>query len=121
MNTQRIVVLAGAFVAAIVVAFLVSHMLGGGAQTVKAALPPPSRVATSEVLVASGDLAPGTLLTPSSVRWQEWPKANVDSSFITKEANPDLDKVVTGAVVRAPLVSGEPLSTSKIVEHAQGA
>jgi len=121
MNTQRIVVLAGAFVAAIAVAFLVSHMLGGGTQTVKAALPPPPRVATSEVLVASGDLAPGTLLTPSSVRWQEWPKANVDSSFITQEANPDLDKVVTGAVVRAPLVSGEPLSTSKIVEHAQGA
>jgi len=120
MNLQRILVLAGAFVAAIAVAFLVSHMLGGGAQNVKAA-PPPPRIAMSEVLVAAADLSPGTLLTSSSVRWQEWPKSNVDSSFITRESNPDLDKVVTGAVVRAPLTSGEPLNASKIVEHAQGA
>jgi pilus assembly protein CpaB len=121
MNMQRVLVLAGAFVAAIAVAFLVSHMLGGGTPPVKAALPPPPRIATSEVLVAAADLSPGTQLTPSSVRWQEWPKANVDSRFITQQANPDLDKIVTGAVVRAPLVSGEPLNTSKIVEHAQGA
>ncbi len=120
MNMQRVLVLAGAFVAAIAVAFLVSHMVGGGTPNVKAALPPP-RIPTSEVLVAAADLSPGTQLTPSSVRWQEWPKSNVDSSFITRGNNPDVDKVVTGAVVRAPLVSGEPLNASKIVEHAQGA
>lgn len=121
MNTQRVLVLAGAFVAAIAVAFLVSHMLGGGTPPVKAALPPPPRIATSEILVAATDLAPGTQLTPASVRWQEWPKANVESSFITHDANPDIATLVNGAVVRAPLVSGEPLSHSKIVEHAQGA
>lgn len=120
MNTQRILVLGGAFVAAIVVAFLVSHMLGGNTQTVKAA-PPPPRIVTSEVLVAAADLSPGTQLTPASVRWQEWPKRNVDSSFFTEDANPDLSKVVAGAVVRAPLVSGEPLNSSKIVQHSQGA
>ncbi|MGD0190258.1 MAG: Flp pilus assembly protein CpaB [Rhizomicrobium sp.] len=120
MPMQRVLVLAGAFVAAVVVAFLVSHMLGGGTPKVNAALPPP-RIATKQVLVASADLSPGTQLTDSSVRWQEWPKANVDSSFITQDTNPDLHQVVTGAVVRAPLVKGEPLNRSKIVEHAQGA
>ena len=122
MNTQRILVLAGAFVAAIIVAFLVSHLLGGGGPPpVKAEPPPPPKVATSEVLVAAADLAPGMQLTDASVKWQEWPKSSVDSSFITHDANPDVDKVVAGAVVRAPLVSGEPLSTSKIVQHAEGA
>jgi len=120
MNMQRILVLAGAFVAAIVVAFLVSHMLGGGTPNVKAA-PPPPRIATNQVLVAAEDLAPGAQLTASSVRWQSWPKGSVDSSFITQEANPDLNSVVSGTIVRAPLVSGQPLTTSNIVEHAQGA
>jgi hypothetical protein len=32
MNRQRILVLAGAFVAAIVVAFVVSHLLGGSTE-----------------------------------------------------------------------------------------
>jgi pilus assembly protein CpaB len=118
MNTQRILVLAGAGIAALAAAFLVRYLLGGGTPKVVAALPPP--VTTSEVLVAAADLAPGAQLTPESVRWQQWPKRSVDSSFITHDATPDLGKVVTGAVVRAPMVSGEPLSTSKIVEHAQG-
>lgn len=119
MTTQRVLVLAGAFVAAIVVAFLVSHMLGGGTPPVKAALPP--RIATSQVLVAAENLQPGTQLTAASVRWQQWPKSNVDASFITQDATPDLGKAVEGAVVRAPLVAGEPLSSTKIVQHAEGA
>jgi len=120
MNRQRVFVLAGAFVAAIVVAFLVSHFLGGGTQKA-AAIPAPPKIAMSDILVASADLSPGTQLTSSDVRWQQWPKTSIDPRFITRDANPDIDNVVNGAVVRAPLVTGEPLTTSKIVEHAQGA
>jgi pilus assembly protein CpaB len=120
MNRQRILVLAGAFVAAIVVAFVVSHLLGGSTEKAKAVALPP-RIAMSEILVASADLSPGTQLTTSDVHWQQWPKASVDPRFITREANPVIENVVNGSVVRAPLVTGEPLTTSKIVEHAQGA
>ncbi len=120
MNRQRAFVLAGAFVAAIVVAFLVSHLLGGGTQTATA-IPLPPKIAMSDILVASADLSPGTQLSSSDVRWQQWPKASVAPGFITRDANPDLNNVVNGAVVRAPLVVGEPLTTAKIVEHAQGA
>jgi pilus assembly protein CpaB len=120
MNRQRAFVLAGAFVAAIVVAFLVSHLLGGGTQKATA-IPLPPKIAMSDILVASSDLSPGTQLSSSDVHWQQWPKASVDPGFISRDANPDVDRVVNGAVVRAPLVSGEPLTTSKIVEHAQGA
>jgi pilus assembly protein CpaB len=120
MNRQRILVLAGAFVAAIVVAFLVSHLLGGGTEKAKAVALPP-RIAMSDILVASADLSPGTQLSSSDVRWQQWPRASVDPRFITRDANPNVDNVVNGAVVRAPLVAGEPLTTSKIVQHAQSA
>jgi len=120
MNRQRVFVLAGAFVAAIVVAFLVSHLLGGGTQKA-AAIPEPPRIAMSDILVASSDLSPGTQLSSSDVHWQQWPKASIDPGFITRDANPDVDSVVNGSVVRAPLVAGEPITTKKIVEHAQGA
>jgi pilus assembly protein CpaB len=74
----------------------------------------------SDVLVAAGDLTPGSQLTPASVRWQEWPKASVDPSFITRDSAPDVSKVVQGTVVRSRMTSGEPLTTTKIV-HADAA
>jgi len=120
MNRQRVLVLAGAFIASIMVAFLVSHMLGGGTPKAQA-LPPPPRIAMSDVLVAATDMAPGTELSPSAVRWQQWPKSSLDPRFITRDTSPDIDRVIDGAVVRAPLVSGEPITNSKVVQHAQGA
>jgi pilus assembly protein CpaB len=119
MNTQRMLILGVAAVAAGAAALLARGLMGGGTQTAKAALPPP-RPTTVEVLVAASDLQPGTPLTVALVRWQEWPKSSVDSSFITQDAAPDLNRVVLGAVTRAPLVSGEPLSMTKIV-HADSA
>ncbi|MGB8366536.1 MAG: Flp pilus assembly protein CpaB [Rhizomicrobium sp.] len=116
MNTSRMLILGVAALAAIAAALLARGLLGGGTPQVKAALPPPPP-ATEEVLVAANDLQPGAALTASEVRWQQWPKSAVDASFITHNAVPDLDRVVAGAVVRAPLVSGEPLTASKIV-HA---
>jgi len=118
MNTQRMLILGVAAIAAGGAALLAHSLMGGGTQTAKAALPPP-KPATSEVLVASQTLQPGTALTPSLVRWQEWPKSAVDSSFITHDATPDLDQALKGTAVRASMVAGEPLATTKFV-HADG-
>jgi len=118
MNISRTLVVGGAVAAACVVALLVRGLLGGGTPQVKAALPPP--VTTRDVLVASNDLQPGTTLTIGAVHWQAWPKSAVDDSFITHDQMPDLNSFVTGAVVRAPMVTGEPLTTTKIV-HSDSA
>ena len=63
MNTQRMLILGVAAVAAGAAALLARGLMGGGTPTAKAALPPP-RPATVEVLVAASDLQPGTALTP---------------------------------------------------------
>lgn len=118
MDRTRMIVLAVAAVAAGAVALLARSLLGGGTPpTVAAAAPQPLM---SEVLVAAGDLTPGAPLTQASVRWEGWPKASVDPSFITRATAPDLSKVVQGAVVRAPMMAGEPLTTTKVV-HADSA
>jgi pilus assembly protein CpaB len=118
MNISRTLVVGGAVAAACVVALLVRGLLGGGTPPVRAALPPP--VTTSDVLVASSDLQPGTTLSIGAVHWQAWPKSAVDESFITHEQTPDLSTFVTGAVVRAPIVAGEPLTATKVV-HSDSA
>jgi pilus assembly protein CpaB len=115
MDRSRVIVLGVAAVAAGGVALLARSLLGGG--TPQTAAAPAPQIVMSEVLVAASQLSPGTALTPASVRWQDWPKGSVDSSFITQATAPDLAKVVQGAVVRAPMVPGEPLTTTKIV-HA---
>ncbi len=72
MNTQRLVVLGLALVAAAGAAFLVRGMLGGGTPPVEAKNAPPP-IAMSEVLVANTNLTPGQKLLPEQVRWAKWP------------------------------------------------
>jgi pilus assembly protein CpaB len=113
MNMQRLLILGLATLAAGAAAFLARGFLGGGTPTV-AARPAPM-VATSEVLVASSAIQPGQALNPSLVHWQRWPKSNVDASFVTHDVTPSIERAVTGTVARAPILSGEPLSETKIV------
>lgn len=119
MNRSRVIVLVLAAVAAGIAALLVRGLLGGGTPDVKAAIAP-APAAMVNVLVAESDIQPGTAITPALVRWQSWPKASADASFITEEGNPDTATIVKGTVARAPMTAGEPLSGTKIV-HADAA
>jgi pilus assembly protein CpaB len=114
MDRRRLIVVGCAAFAAIAAIFLMRALLGGG--TTKVAAAPQPKVETTEVLVASSALQPGTKLDPTMVRWQEWPKKSVDASFLTHETVPDVAKYSEKAVVRAPLVSGEPITDTKVVQ-----
>jgi pilus assembly protein CpaB len=115
MNTQRIIVLGLALVAAIAAAFMVRGLIGGGTSQVQAR-PAPPPIAMSEVLVASTALQPGQKLEPEQVRWQRWPRNAVDSSFISHTPGAEIADVVKGAVVRSPVLSGQPIVTNAIVK-----
>jgi pilus assembly protein CpaB len=88
-------------------------MVGGGNTDVQAG--PQVQIAMTEILVASKAIEAGRQLTADSVTWEAWPQSAVKGDFITKEAHPDLDKFVEGAVTRAPLVDGEPVTETKFV------
>jgi pilus assembly protein CpaB len=113
MNTQRIVVLGLALVAAVGAALVVRGMMGGGTPKVVASVPP--AVKMSEVLVASENLTPGQKLDASKLRWQQWPAKAVDPSFITHDAVSSIDEAVKNVVVRAPILSNQPVSSTAIV------
>ena len=113
MNVTRIAILAVAAIAAGAAALLVRGMLGGGTPAVQASLPPPA--ITTDVLVASKEVPPGKALDVDSVRWEAWPKSSIAASFITKDAQPDMAKAVSGVVVRSPLVAGQPITDANVV------
>ena len=114
MNTQRVIVLGIALVAAGAAAFMVRSLLGGGTPAVEAR-PAPPPIAMSEVLVASSNLQPGQKLTPDLVRWEKWPTSSVDTSFITHAAVGSPEEAVKGTVVRAPILAGQPIVNTSIV------
>lgn len=118
MNTQRLVVLGLALVAAAGAAFIVRSMLGGGTPPVEAKAPPP--IAMSEVLVASTNLTPGQKLLPEQVRWDKWPTTSVDASFITHGAVGSEEEATKGVVVRSPILQGQPI-TANLIVHADAA
>jgi len=118
MNTQRVIVLGVALVAAGGAAFLVRGMLGGGTSPVEAK--PAPAIAMSEVLVASENLQPGQALQPEQVRWERWPSNAVDSSFITHNGVASAAEAVRGTVVRSPILANQPVVNTAIV-HADAA
>jgi len=120
MDMRRMLVLGVAVVAAIAAVFLVRGMMGGGTPQAAALIAPVRQIPTTDVLVASSAIQPGTPLNPSLVHWQAWPRSAADSSFITREATPDLKVALEGTVTRAPIVEGEPLSNTKFV-HSDSA
>lgn len=113
MNTKRLAVLGFAGVMAIAAALVARGMMGGGASKAQAKVAPP--VAMSQVLVASANLQPGHALTADQVRWERWPSASVDASFITKRSVAGIDAAVKGTVVRTPLLAGQPITNAAIV------
>jgi pilus assembly protein CpaB len=113
MNTQRIIVLGIALVAAGGAAFLVRGMLGGGAQVASAK--PVPQISMSEVLVANVNLTPGQKLSVEQIRWEKWPSASIDPSFITHDAGASDEQLVKGTVVRAPVLPGQPITRTALV------
>jgi pilus assembly protein CpaB len=69
----------------------------------------------SEVLVANTNLTPGQALSAGQVRWEKWPTAAVDPSFITHQTAGSVEQATKGAVVRAVILPGQPIASTAIV------
>jgi pilus assembly protein CpaB len=54
-----------------------------------------------------------------SFRWQEWP-ANASKGFITDKSNREAMRQLSGAIARAPILAGEPITAAKLVKAGQG-
>jgi len=148
MGAVRIIVLAVAAVAAIGLALMVRNMAAGHRPPpAPVAAPAPVEKPMAQVLVAKRDLPVGTRIASGDVGWQPWPIDALNASFITDGSAPvaapqpksaagkaakavetaaaqvisgDPAKALDGAVVREPILSGEPVTERKIVRGGEG-
>src|SRR5215217_8208526 len=142
MSAARLFILVIAAIAAIVLAFVVRGALGPKKPDAPVAAAPAAT--TNRVLVAKRDLPIGTRLVAGDMGWQEWPTAAMNPAYITDGApaaptetgakgavkqatgaagtlfgDPALQSFV-GAVVREPILNGEPIMARKTIKSGEG-
>ena len=143
MSPVRLLIVLIAAVSAIGMAVALRHALGAGADKPVAVAAPAAEPVKpmTQVLVAKRDLAVGARLSEGDIGWQAWPSDSVNAAFITNGATPpkaegavaqakaavtgqiiggDPAKALEGAIVRDPILTGEPVTARKIVRGGEG-
>lgn len=78
-------------------------------------------VEATEVLVARTDIGLGQIASEGQFRWQTWPTEAVSTGFITKNSGgASAMRELSGAIARAPIMSGEPITAAKMIKPGQG-
>ncbi len=116
MNGARIGVLVLAVVAAGLAALLARGLVSSKPEPVQ----PVAVVPTTQVLVASTNVDRGVRLAAGDLRWQAWAAGPVSPELITKDAKPNAIDLYAGYVTRAPIMNGEPVIVSKLVDLKTG-
>ncbi|MHA1113865.1 MAG: Flp pilus assembly protein CpaB [Alphaproteobacteria bacterium] len=75
----------------------------------------PARAAR-HVLVAARDVPTGHFLKRAQLRWQAWPDETVAESYIEKSDGENALDALIGAVVRARIAAGEPVTLGRVVK-----
>ncbi len=76
--------------------------------------PAASPTERTDVLVAAGDLEQRRRLTVGDLEWKSWPKDSLHEGFIVRSDQPEAINEISGKLVRASILEGEPLRREKI-------
>lgn len=113
MNKNILIVLAGGFLIAILVAVMVQAALNGNK---KEAVP----VASMEVLVAAKKLNVGREIRSGDLKWQKWPEDALFPGAVIRDGGEQAPTdAVTGKLLR-PLEEGQPVHMNVVVADDQG-
>ena len=69
-----------------------------------------------DVLVATTNLSLGSRVSEQSVRWKQWPAEALSPALISNDLRPQAIDELKSAIVRSPILEGEPISESKLVK-----
>lgn len=112
MNKNVLIVLAGGFVVAILVAVLVQASLGGSKKADDGSVP------KSQVLVAAKNLSLGTNLAEGDLKWQTWPGTPFEGAIVRKADEKALD-ALSGRMIQK-VSEGQPVLRNSIFKEGRG-
>ena len=113
MDSRKVILLVGALVVAAITAFFARSLIMGSAAPVAAAAPAPVPMGP-EVLVATRALPVGTILDPTALKYQPWPKDLIEGAYYQKDTS-DMQALI-GTVVRNPISAGQPMTQGALVK-----
>ena len=116
MKRARIIVLAIAVAAAGSAAVIAKRLISAPAPQIVRT----SNMDTVQVLVAATDIKLGDSVASSALKWQDWPKAATAAGYITKSRSPKALSQFSGAIARAPFLTGEPIKDQKLIKVSEG-
>ena len=116
MNRNVMIVLAGGFLIAVLVALLVQASLSGGKK--KQAPTEVKEEPKVEIIVAVKSLGVGAELNDSNMKWQSWPKNAVFPGAVVRKEGQKVSEALTGRLRRA-VSEGEPIIASALVPSDQ--
>ena len=79
-----------------------------------------SNLNTVKVLVASSEIKLGDSVRSADLKWQEWPKTATAAGYIIQSRQPKALSSFSGAIARAPFLSGEPIKSQKLIKASDG-
>jgi pilus assembly protein CpaB len=122
MRPRVIVLTALSLTIAGAAAVMTNNWLQQQEQTTQAAVAPaPVEVPEeTKILVADGALRAGSILKPEHLRWQAWPEDGLLDAYVVDGTSAGGDAAggredLIGAVVRAGMVDGEPITDRRVV------
>lgn len=115
MDSRKVLLLVGALlIAGMTALFARSITSGNGAPAAAAAIIVAPTAPEAEVLVATRTLPVGTIIDPTALKFQPWPKDMVDNAYYVK-GKADLTKL-QGTVLRYAITAGQPLTQGAVVK-----
>jgi pilus assembly protein CpaB len=98
-----------------------AYYVAGSFMTPSAPITVEKEVNSAQVLVAGADIAVGQIVNEGNFRWVSWPKNALSHDYITK-AGGGIAKMheLSGSVARSALLSGEPITSKKLIKAGQG-
>ncbi|WP_173934430.1 Flp pilus assembly protein CpaB [Chelativorans sp. Marseille-P2723] len=119
MNKSRIIILGVAVAAAIGAGYMAKNLVAAEPQQVIIeAQPAEPAMELAEVLIVTRDVPLGEPVG-NATGWQAWPAGSVNSTFITREQEPDAIEELKNAAAKVSLYAGEPLKRSKLIGEGQ--
>jgi pilus assembly protein CpaB len=116
MDARKLILLVGALVVAAITAFMARSLMVGAPAPQAGAVPPAVQAAqnVTEVLVATRELPPGTILDPEMVKFIPWPNEMIEGTYYKKDGT-DI-KALQGTVVRFSIPAGQPMTQGSLVK-----
>lgn len=113
MNKNIVIVLAGGFLIALLVALMVNAMLGGSKKSEVV------EVKKVQVLVAAKDLSVGKELKEGDLKWQSWPEDSMFMGAVIRDGDQTPIDAIDGKLLRS-MVEGQPVHMNILTEEDKG-